>query len=59
MRVIEKLKMKGSINNMEICELNELEGKIKEVKRLKTEKKEVNKGGSQSEEGKDLEQAEV
>mmetsp|Transcript_448 Transcript_448/g.897 ORF Transcript_448/g.897 Transcript_448/m.897 type:complete len:213 (+) Transcript_448:207-845(+) len=59
MRLIEKLKTKGSINNMEICELNELEEKIKEVKRLKTEKKEVNEGGSQSEGGTDLEQAEV
>ncbi len=59
MCVIEELKMNGSINNMEICKLNELEEKIKEVKWLKTEKKEVNEGGSQSEEGKNLEQAEV
>ncbi len=59
MCVIEELKMNGSINNMEICKLNELEEKIKEVKWLKTEKKEVNGGSSQSEEGKDLEQAEV
>jgi len=59
MCVIENLKTKGSINNMEICKLNELEGKIKEVKWLKTEKNEVYEGGSQSEEGRDLEQAEV
>ncbi len=46
MCVIEKLKLKGPINNMEICKLNELEKKIKVVKRLKTKTKEVNEGGS-------------
>ncbi len=32
MHVLEKLKMKGSINIMEICKLNQLEEKIKDVK---------------------------
>ncbi len=44
---VEKLKLKGSINNMEIDELDKLEEKIREAKRmkaLKIEKKEEDMG---------------